>query len=412
MSAHRARIVIPGFIAALMLPAVGVADAQPAPSPCSHAEAPPPAVDTSEDLPPGVPRPEPLPVPENTVGGERLKSCELITPTGAPEVPAEVSSPSWLLADIDSGEVVAAKAPHARLRPASTIKILTSLLAVQQLKMDDTIVATQADADQEGSSVGLVPGVTYSVRQVLTGLLLQSGNDAAHALAVKMGGVEATVAKMNALAAKIGGLDTRAATPSGLDGPGMSTSSYDLALYFQHALRNPDFTQAVGTRQIELPGRPGQPPMMVGTDNTVVLNYPGAIGGKTGFTDDARHTFVAAAERNGRRLVAVLMNGETRQAAQTMALLDYGFGLGRTEAIGTLAQPEPAKPNPADPHQHGPYSPQSAPAPNMFGTVGGPLTLLAVAGVAMVGVLGFRRRRAKLAATARRNSAEIPHDRP
>lgn len=418
-SSVRAKYLVGGLVAALLLPAAGVANSSPTPpppAPCSNVTAPPSPVDTSEVPPPGVPSPNPLPVPDQPIGGELLRSCELIIPSGVAPPPEEVSAPSWIVADIDTGEVVAAKDPHGRQRPASTIKVLTALVALRELKMEDRITATQADADQEGSRVGLAPGVTYTVRQVLTGLLLQSGNDAAHALAMRMGGLEATVEKMNALASKLGALDTRAATPSGLDGPGMSTSTYDLALIFQRAMRNPDFAQAIATRQITIPAKPGEPPMIVSNDNRVMLNYPGALGGKTGFTNDSRHTFLAAAERNGRRLVTVLLRGENqpiRLSSQSMRLLDYGFGLGRTPPIGMLGLPP--KPDPSTTHgraEHQASAPLNAGASsNMFGTVGGPLTLLAVAGVLLLGVLGVRKRRASLAAAARRNSAKLD-DRP
>lgn len=346
-----------------------------------------------------------------------MAECGVITPPGSPAPPPEVTAGSWMLADLDSGEVLAAHDPHARHRPASTIKVLTALVAIRELRMTDTIVATQADADQEGSRVGLAPNVSYTVEQVLTGLVLQSGNDAAHALAMKLGGPEATVAKMNELAASLGAHDTRAATPSGLDGPGMSTSSYDLAVIFRAAMRTPEFARIDGTQHIDLPGPPGQPPTPVWSDNRVVLNYPGALGGKTGFTDDARHTFIAAAQRDGRRIVVVLLRGENRpvrQSAQATKLLDYGFGLGRTEPVGTLVSP--AKPSIAPvappPAANGPDTVTATSQSPMFGTIGGPLALLAIAAITVVGALAVRARRVRLAIAERRNNAEIPDDHP
>lgn len=311
-----------------MLAAAGPAAAQSPPA-CPHV-APPPPVDTSEVPAPGVPMPEPVPVPETPVGGDRMGECGVIVAPGLPQPPPEVTADSWVLADLDSGTVLAAKDPHARHRPASTIKVLTALTAIRELRLDDTIVVSQEDANQEGSRVGLSPGVTYTVQQVLTGLILQSGNDAAHALAMKMGGVDVTLGKLNALAHKIGALDTRVTTPSGLDAAGMSTSAYDLATIFRTAMREPAFAAVIGTHNAVLPGAPGGPPLEVWTDNQVLRSYPGAIGGKTGFTDDARHTFIGAAERDGHRLVAVLMHGENqpiRLSEQTMRLLDYGFVL-------------------------------------------------------------------------------------
>lgn len=372
---------------------------------CPNAAAPPAPVDTSEVPKPGTTTPAPLEVPANPVGGEQMAGCAMITPEGTPEAP-EVNSDTWVIADLDSGAVLAAKNPHGRQRPASTMKLLTGLLVTRELKMDDTLVATQEDANQEGTRVGLVPNVTYTVRQVLTGLFLHSGNDCAHALAMKMGGVEPTLTKMNALAHEIGALDTRAATPSGLDGPGMSASAFDLATIFRAGMHNPDYAATMRTPNAEIPGAPGQPPIPLVSDNQVVLHYPGAIGGKTGFTDDARHTFVGAAERNGRRLVVTLMHGENtpqRQSAQAMKLLDYGFSLGGSKSVGSLnppsAQVPPGKVSPPSPR--GPAAPEQT---SLLGSVGGPLALVSAVGVVLLAVIGLRQRRAKLAAASRRDS--------
>jgi serine-type D-Ala-D-Ala carboxypeptidase (penicillin-binding protein 5/6) len=310
---------------------------------CSQQVAPPPPVDTSEAPIPGTTAPAPLSVPNLPVGGVRMGECGLVLPAGAPAPPAGISSMSWLIADADSGEVLAAKDPHARNRPASTLKLLTALLAADQLPVDRTVVATQADANQDGSRVGLGPGGHYTVRQLLTGLLLSSGNDAAHALAVALGGVTQTVAQMNELAAKLGARDTRAATPSGLDGPGMSSSAYDLALAFRQVLSRPLLVELLGTRQADFPGFADRPGFVVSNDNKLLRTYPGALGGKTGFTDDARHTQLDAARRDGRCLIVVLMRGEQRPVSmseQAARLLNYGFALPPGRPVGRLVNGE------------------------------------------------------------------------
>lgn len=388
--------------------AAGIAPAQPPQQSCPNAIAPPPPVDTSEVPKPGVPEPTPLEVPPTPVGGDRLGSCDVITPSGAPALPTEVSSDTWVLADLDSGQVLAAKDPHGRHRPASTIKLLTGLLVTRELKMDDTLVATQEDANQEGSRAGIVPNATYTVRQVLSGLFMQSGNDCAHALAMKLGGVEQAVAKINGLAHELGALDTRVATPSGLDGPGMSTSSFDLALVLRTGMHNPDFAAALGTKHLEIPGAPGQPPVPLNSDNPVLMHYPGALGGKTGFTDDARHTFAAVAERNGKRLLTVLMHGENkpiRQAAQATELLDYGFALTNPQSVGALEHKTPAAKPPAPVLAQGP-PPGNPQQSGWFGSVGGPLTLIAAVAVILFAVVTLRARRAKFAAASRRDAED------
>jgi D-alanyl-D-alanine carboxypeptidase (penicillin-binding protein 5/6) len=273
-----------------------------------------------------------------------MGECGLVLPAGAPAEPAGINAASWLIADADSGEVLAAKDPHARNRPASTLKLLTALLAVDQLPPDRVVVGTEADANQDGSRVGIGPGGHYTVRQLLTGLLLASGNDAAHALAGQLGGVAETVKQMNELAARLGALDTRAATPSGLDGPGMSASAYDLALAFRQVLNRPLLVELLGTRQADFPGFGNRPGFVVNNDNKLLRSYPGALGGKTGFTDDARHTQLDAAQRNGRRLMVVLMRGEQHPVSmseQAARLLDYGFALPTGHPVGKLVDGAP-----------------------------------------------------------------------
>ncbi|MGH3835879.1 MAG: D-alanyl-D-alanine carboxypeptidase family protein [Pseudonocardiaceae bacterium] len=311
---------------------------------CPHQITPPPPVDLSEVPAPGTRAPPPVAVPDRPVGGPQMGVCGLVLPVGAPAPPEGISATSWLVADADSGEVLAARGPHARHRPASTIKLLTALLAVDQLPLNRVVVATQADTDQEGSRAGLGPGGRYTVRQLLTGLLLVSGNDTAHALSEQLGGVAETVEQMNGLAGRLGALDTRAATPSGLDGPGTSTSAYDLALAFREVLDRPLLAELLGTRQVSFPGFGGRPGFVLSNDNKLLWNYPGALGGKSGFTDDARHTLVDAAQRGGRRLIVVLMRGEQRPVPmwrQAARLLDYGFALAPGRPVGRLVTETP-----------------------------------------------------------------------
>ncbi|HZA17766.1 MAG TPA: D-alanyl-D-alanine carboxypeptidase family protein [Pseudonocardiaceae bacterium] len=306
---------------------------------CPQQITPPPPVDLSEVPAPGSPAPLPMSVPNRPMGGPLMGVCGLVLPVNAPLPPAGISATSWLVADANSGEVLAARSPHARHRPASTIKLLTALLAAERLPLNRVVVATQADVDQEGSKAGLGPGGRYTVRQLLTGLLLVSGNDTAHALAVQLGGVAETVEQMNELAAGLGALDTRAATPSGLDGPGMSTSAYDLALVFREVLNRPLLTELLSTRQVRFPGFGERPGFVLSNDNKLLRNYPGALGGKTGFTDDARHTQVDAAQRGGRRLIVILMRGEQRPVPmweQAARLLNYGFALAPGRPVGRL----------------------------------------------------------------------------
>jgi serine-type D-Ala-D-Ala carboxypeptidase (penicillin-binding protein 5/6) len=339
------------LVTASMLTLAPVAAAQPDPAidanTCPYRVATPPAVDSSEIPEVGDP-PAPLPVPAKPMGGDALSGCGIITAPGTPPVPGDVSAEAWLVADLDTGDIIAARDPHGRHRPASIIKVLTAMQAITDLPLMKTVPGTEEDAAQEGTKVGVGQGGMYTVNDLLHGLLMYSGNDAAHALAMQMGGMDTTLNKLNVLAGKLGARDTRVATPSGLDGPGMSTSAYDIGLFYRYAWQNPVFTDIVATRESQFPGRDGAG-YPIENDNKLLANYPGAMGGKTGYTDDAGQTFVGAANRDGRRLVAVLMRGTRQPIApweQASRLLDYGFALPQGTKVGTLVEPDPSL-NPA-----------------------------------------------------------------
>jgi D-alanyl-D-alanine carboxypeptidase (penicillin-binding protein 5/6) len=275
-----------------------------------------------------------------------MAECGDVLPPGAPPLPPGETSASWVLADLDSGAVLAARDPHARHRPASTLKVLTSLVVLRRLDPDAVVDATLEDENVPGSRVGIGPGGRYTVRQLLTGLIMNSGNDAANALARQLGGVPATLAMMTETAQEIGALDTRPASPSGLDAPGMATSAYDLAALFRVAMRDPLFAEISRTRLYAWPGYGDKPGFQISSDNKMLAGYPGTIGGKTGFTDDARHTRLVAAERNGRRLLVALTRAENRPVpvdVQAARLLDYGFALRPgTPPVGELVDRRPA----------------------------------------------------------------------
>ncbi|MCW2661612.1 MAG: D-alanyl-D-alanine carboxypeptidase [Mycobacterium sp.] len=328
--------------------AAPVAFAEPAPNAgppnCPYQVNTPPAVDSSEVPAAGDP-PIPLAVPPKPVGGEALSGCGIVAAPGTPPLPGDVSAEAWLVADLDSGAVIATKDPHGRHRPASIIKVLVAMASINALPLNKSVQGTADDASAEGTKVGVDDGGMYTVNQLLHGLLMHSGNDAAHALAMQLGGVAEALEKVNVLAAKLGGRDTRVATPSGLDGPGMSTSAYDIGLFYRYAWQNPTFADVVATRTFDFPGHGDHPGYELENDNQLLYKYPGALGGKTGYTDDAGQTFVGAANRNGRRLMAVLLHGTRQPIApweQAAHLLDYGFGTPQGTQVGTLIEPDPS----------------------------------------------------------------------
>jgi D-alanyl-D-alanine carboxypeptidase (penicillin-binding protein 5/6) len=337
-------------IAAPVAVAAPIAFAEPSPGPnagppaCPYQVSTPPAVDSSEAPTAGDP-PIPLAVPPKPVGGEALGSCGIVVAPGTAPLPGDVSADAWLVADLDSGAVIAAKDPHGRHRPASIIKVLVAMASINALPLNKPVGGTDEDAAAEGTKVGVDAGGSYTVVQLLHGLLMHSGNDAAHALAMQLGGMQQAVEKINVLAAKLGGQDTRVATPSGLDGPGMSTSAYDIGLFYRYAWQNPTFADIVATRTFDFPGHGDHPGYELENDNQLLYKYQGALGGKTGYTDDAGQTFVGAANHDGRRLMAVLLHGTRQPIApweQAAHLLDYGFSTPQGTQVGTLIEPDPS----------------------------------------------------------------------
>ena len=339
------------FLAAAPALAHAAPDSPPDANTCPYRVNTPPAIDQSEVPRAGDP-PDALPVPATPLGGDLMAGCGVIAAPDMPPLPGDVSADAWLLADLDTGDIIAAKDPHGRFRPASIIKVLTAMQAINELPLNKMVEGTQDDANAEGTRVGVDEGGKYTVNDLLHGLLMHSGNDAAHALAMQVGGWDTAMQKINGLARKLGGQDTRAATPSGLDGPGMSTSAYDIGLFYRYAWANPAFANIVATQKYDFPGHPAKPGedgdhpgYQLENDNQLLYNYQGALGGKTGYTDDAGQTFVGAANRDGRRLVAVLLRG-TRQPIppwqQAAHLLDYGFSTPPGTKIGNLIDPDPS----------------------------------------------------------------------
>ena len=306
-----------------------------------------PTVDPSAPTPtapyPGLP-PQGSAPDGSTVGGAGLDTRGLVTVPGAPPLPAGIDARGWLVADAGTGQVLGAQDPHGRYYPASTLKTLTLLTLAPVLDHGLVVEGTVEDEAIEGSRVGLVHGGRYSVDLLFRALMMQSGNDAANALARAAGGVAPTVEAMGATAARLGAFDTVVGTPSGLDVAGQSSSPYDLALIMAQLVADPYTLDVLQTRTADIPPVEGLAAgYQIQTQDTLLYDYPGTLGGKTGFTDAARHTFVAAVERDGRRLVVSVMQAERRpvhELDQARALLDWGFATAPGSAgIGRLVSP-------------------------------------------------------------------------
>src|SRR3954447_18735024 len=272
--------------------ALAAPGATPAPRPTADLAAPTPT------SPPAGPPPEGSAPDGSTVGGEELDTRGLVVADGAPPLPAGVGAAGWLVADAGTGEVLGARDPHGRYYPASTLKTLTLLTLAHRLAPDTVVTATEADEQVEGTRVGLVKGGQYPVALLFQALVLGSGNDVANALARANGGLDVTLAQMNATAASLGAFDTVAGTPSRLDVAGQSSSPYDLALIFRALLADPQTAAVLATPRIQTPPEMGKTGFQVDNENPLLSRYAGDLGGKNGFTDAARHTFVTAAARN------------------------------------------------------------------------------------------------------------------
>lgn len=289
------------------------------------------------------------------VGGGLLGQPGLLVDAAAGTPPPPVlPTPSFLLADLDTGDVLLAQCPHARGLPASTIKALTAITVRPRLALDQVVVATQEDAAVEGTKVGLVPGQSYTVEQLLAALLMSSGNDAATALARANGGMLPTTTQMTEKAHQLGAYDTAAANTSGLDAPGQTTSAYDLALIGRQLLRDDVLSQQVRTSRRSFPGqrirgkKGARAQYELANHNALLANVAGTIGVKNGYTDAARHTLIAAQRRGGRGFVLTYLGMDSRDWRPSQALLDWAYAQrDRLQSIGRLVDPGTVEP-PAD----------------------------------------------------------------
>jgi serine-type D-Ala-D-Ala carboxypeptidase (penicillin-binding protein 5/6) len=391
-----------GLAAAPVVPA----GAAPGAVPASTTPAPRPSADPSLPTPSapvkGLP-PQGTAPDGSTVGGEDLATRGIVVADGTPPLPKKVKATGWLVADADTGEVLAARDPHGRYYPASTLKLLTLLTLGPELDPDEVVVGTVEDESVEGSRVGLVKGGRYPVGLLIEALVLQSGNDAANALARAYGGTGKTVRAMGDLAAELGAFDTVVGTPSGLDVAGQSSSPYDLALFMRAVLDDPALAEVLTLRTAQMPRVKGRSPGYQIQNQDPLLDDPGNLGGKTGFTDAARHTFVTAAERHGRRLVVSVMNTKSkplRAADQAALLLHWGFTVPEgTPGVGRLVDPgevpedppppaattAPATPTPSS-------TPAAVAAPDGDGGSAVPATVAVAAVLALVATgVGVRR---------------------
>ncbi|WP_394428505.1 D-alanyl-D-alanine carboxypeptidase family protein [Streptomyces sp. SGAir0957] len=278
-------------------------------------------------------------------------------PAPAPPAAPSLSALSWEVMDADTGDVLAAKAPHRHLPPASTLKTLFAVALLPKLRQDAVHRATYTDLAEvaAGSSlVGVDEGSRYTVADLWRGVFLSSGNDAVHTLAHMNGGVARTLAEMQDTARRIGARDTQVRSPDGFDTPGQYSSAHDLALIAKEGFKNRDFRRYMGTKWAQFPASGG--PKAFGIQNTNrllvgshgVTPYAGLIGVKNGYTSQAGSTLVSAASRKGRTILVTVMNPQqgTFNAVyeESRSLLDWGF------VAAPLRHVHGAGPQHMDPH--------------------------------------------------------------
>lgn len=250
-----------------------------------------------------------------------------------------VSARAWAMVEQSSGRYIEGANVSRRLPMASTTKIMTALLAVESGRLDETITVPAEALTVEGTSMGLKAEERITLRSVVYGLMLRSGNDAANTVAMVLdGSLESFAAHMNRRAAQIGLQDTHFANPSGLDAAGHYTTALDLARLGAYAMRNADFRQIVGTKRIQV-SYDGVPNGRTLTNHNRLLGtLDGVVGIKTGYTDKALRCLVTCAVRNGVTLVLATLNDPDDWDDHT-ALLAQGFSLlqPREMAVGLPA---------------------------------------------------------------------------
>ena len=256
--------------------------------------------------------------------------------------PPPVTAAAWILYDESSDTVLASFQPTEQRAMASTTKIMTALVALERANLDDVVTVSTRAANTGEREIELYAGEQLTLEALLKAALIHSANDAATAIAEHVGGsVEGFVALMNLRAEELGLDQTRFANPHGLDAPDHHSSARDLLELARIAMEHPQFADAVRSRVVVFPDAPDGTERAGTATNLMLGEYDGASGIKTGFTSQALLTFVATAERDGRRLYVVVLGSDGPRAhfGDVEALFDYGFQ--RLGIYGTVATGSP-----------------------------------------------------------------------
>ncbi|WP_411577278.1 D-alanyl-D-alanine carboxypeptidase family protein [Streptomyces sp. HUAS TT20] len=308
----------------------------------------------------------------SAVGGSRLGQAgtQVNLGSGVPVLPKDLTARSWIVADAESGEVLAAHNPHWQLPPASTLKMLfadTVLPRFPKSTKHKVVPADMAGIGAGSSMVGIKENETYTVHDLWLGVFLRSGNDAVHVLSSMNGGVEQTVKDMQAHAEELRALDTHVVSPDGYDAKGQVSSAYDLTLFARSGLQKKDFREYCSTVRAAFPGETTKKKgksvrgtfeiqntnRLLSGDSDVPV-YQGIAGVKNGNTTNAGATFTGVAERNGKVLLVTVMKPEKSEHnevyKETAKLFDWGFeAAGKVTPVGELVAPKSAAQSSAQP---------------------------------------------------------------
>jgi serine-type D-Ala-D-Ala carboxypeptidase (penicillin-binding protein 5/6) len=318
-----------------------------------------------------------------------------------PDIPAS----AWVIANADTGQVLAARDPHGEFGPASTLKVLTAVTLIPLLNPNGMIVASPLATSQQPTSAFLITGRAYRVSDLFRALLLISANDAAVALAQSTGSLARGMALINAEARHLQAYDVVAKLPNGLPANGQITSAYDEALIARQALAMPAFMRYDSTLTARLELKPGDWETL-NNQNYLLTRYRGGLGGKIGWTVSSEATYVGLARRNGVTLIATVLHCTSLQEITSAEqLLNWGFAMnGRVRPVGALVPPLAA--TGAVTHVHSAAKParvalSSSPAPGGNGSAGNYALVAAGVVVAVLGLGGLVRTRRR-PATGRR----------
>jgi serine-type D-Ala-D-Ala carboxypeptidase (penicillin-binding protein 5/6) len=236
------------------------------------------------------------------------------------DIDKQISSKSAMVMDAQTGETIFAKSPDNPRQPASTIKIITGMIALKSLKQDDIIDVSNRAAAMPSSKIFLDPAKNYQANDLINAVLLSSANDASVALAEKIAGSEDKFANLMTLSAKMwGARNTVCRTASGLTADGQQSTARDLANLFRYAMQNDEFARRMREKSVSTSyGK------TLRNHNKALWRLDGAVGGKTGYTSAARQTYVGQFSRENQTIVVAIMGSESMWA-DLEKLVNYGF---------------------------------------------------------------------------------------